>query len=309
MHPTLTQYPHISSYPALLLLGFIFGYWLAVVRARKAGIPRNHVDNLVLILLVAGLIGARFFARYFYMKTGFWSAFKVWEGTGLVFYGGFIFGILSVLAYTRLRRLNHAALLDCLAPSVALGLAFGRIGCFMGGCCWGDACLTQTQAQIVHEAGVRQQVQTFPSISSADFPLALTYPQKSDIYDQHRKLNLIDGNATRSLPVHPVQLYEAALAFLLAFGLHFWSKAKNLWPGQVSMALLAGYALIRFCTEYLRADNKPIYSGLTISQVISIVLLGLAAICWTLTLLRQRKLGKGKLPSTRAPDSLQPASS
>ena len=215
MKPALLLYPHISSYSALLLLGFVFGWWLARKRSRFYGIAPRHLDNIGLILPIAGLFGARLFARLFYAKLPLLEALKVWEGDGLVFYGGFLFGIGSVLLYGLLRRIDLRALVDCVAPSVALGLAFGRIGCFLAGCCWGDICADSQQLAGVRDSQTISRIQTLPAISPPHWPLAFRFPEKSDAFKQHARLGLLEPAATRSAPVHPVQLYEAALAAAL----------------------------------------------------------------------------------------------
>src|SRR5262245_4999476 len=134
MKPALLLYPHISAYPVLLLFGFFFGWLLARSRARFYGILLHALATIGLLLSFACLFGARFFARLFYAKLRFLEALKVWEGDGLVFYGGFLFGIGAVLLYGFVRKIRLLNLVDCVAPTVALGLAFGRIGCFMAGC-------------------------------------------------------------------------------------------------------------------------------------------------------------------------------
>src|SRR5688572_20687628 len=103
MKPALLLYPHISSYPVLLLLGFFFGWLLARARADRYGIFRREIDNISLLLPLAGLFGARLFARLFYAKLPPLEALKVWEGDGLVFYGGFLFGALAVILYGSFR--------------------------------------------------------------------------------------------------------------------------------------------------------------------------------------------------------------
>jgi phosphatidylglycerol---prolipoprotein diacylglyceryl transferase len=203
-------------------------------------------------------------------------------GGGLVFYGGLIFGLGCVLIYAVCARLALRPLFDVFAPSVALGLAIGRVGCFMAGCCWGDVCADAARLHL-HDPSLRAQIQTAPLLSSAVFPLAVTFPAEAGAYEQHRKLGFITADAARSLPVHPVQLYEAVLAALLAWSLHRLLRRQKR-AGQTSTALILGYAGIRFVTEYFRADNSPAYFGLTLSQVIS---LALAASVLLLALRRQ----------------------
>lgn len=273
MKPALLLSPHISSYPVLLLLGFFFGWLLARWRARFYGILPRHLDNISLLLPIAGLFGARFFARLFYAKLPWIEALKVWEGDGLVFYGGFIFGVAAVLLYGLARRVALVPLMDCLAPSVALGLAFGRVGCFLAGCCWGDICASDSEVAGVRDPQVQRQIQTIPLISSASWPLAVQFPARSDPYRQHARLGLAEGR-TRSMPVHPVQLYEVALAGALCVYLCARSKSARA-AGDAALALLFGYAVIRFGTEFLRADNKIYAFHLTFSQIVSIwILLG-----------------------------------
>jgi phosphatidylglycerol:prolipoprotein diacylglycerol transferase len=271
MKPALLTYPYISSYPVLMLLGFVFGWLLARRRARLYGIDPRHLDNISLLLPGAGLFGARFFARLFYAKVPLLEALKVWKGDGLVFYGGFLCAAAVVIGYAVLRRLSLRRLCDCLAPSVAVGLAFGRVGCFLAGCCWGDFCVADNALAGLDPAAVRQ-VHTIPAVSRPGWPLAVRFPPGSEPFKQQVKLGVIAESVERSLPVHPVQLYEAALAGVLAIWLHRKFRGGER-PGAASLALMAGYAVIRFATEYLRADNRPYALGLTISQMISVEIL------------------------------------
>jgi phosphatidylglycerol:prolipoprotein diacylglycerol transferase len=278
MKPALFLSPHIGAYPVMMLLGFLLGWLLVRLRSRAYGIQRNHLDNLALLLPFAGLFGARLFARLFYAKLPLFEALKVWEGDGLVFYGGFIFGVATVVIYGLVRKLNLISLMDCCAPGVALGLAFGRVGCFLAGCCFGDICLNPQEIARVEDPVVVQRIYTVPAISRAGWPFAVQFPQKSDAFKQHLKLGLVKETDTQSLPVHPVQLYEAVLAALLGLGIHLATKKPRL-PGSASLLLLLGYAFIRFGTEFLRADNKIYALHLTFSQLVSVyITLGCALV-------------------------------
>jgi phosphatidylglycerol:prolipoprotein diacylglycerol transferase len=276
-----------------MLLGFFFGWLLARKRAERYGIQRRDLDNIALILPIAGLFGARFFARLFYAKLPLVEALKVWEGDGLVFYGGFIFGVGAVLLYGAARRMGLIRLLDCLAPSAALGLAFGRVGCFLAGCCWGDLCATSGQLAAVNDATVLRQVQTIPAISQSSWPMAVRFPERSEPFRQHVKLGLVEKGEARSLPVHPVQLYEAMLAGALCVFLALRGIAHK--PGSIALMLLVGYAVIRFGTEYLRADNKIYGWGMTFSQVVSVyILIGSAALAALRELWMRRRTEAGR---------------
>jgi phosphatidylglycerol:prolipoprotein diacylglycerol transferase len=285
MHKLLLTEPRIGAYSAFLLLGLVAGYLLARFRARRAGIKGSHIDNVALLVAIFSLFGARFFSWLFYFPPGvsLWQALTDSSG-GMVFYGGLIFGILTVLIYARVAPVGLGNLMDVFAPGLALGLALGRVGCFMAGCCWGDLCVDRGELSKLPALSLGWQVQTAPLVSGKNFSLAVRFPPGAGAFEQHRELGLIGPEAKLSRPVHPVQLYEGALALAACVFLHCWFE-KRRWPGQVITLWILMYAVIRFGTEFFRADNSPSYFGLTLSQVISLVLGTVATL-----LLTSRKL-------------------
>jgi len=273
MHRILLSSPVIGTYSFCLLLGLIAGYLLARRNVRRLGMERRHLDNLTLLVAIMGLAGARIFSWLFYFPPGFtlWQA--LWQpGGGLVFYGGVVGGLLSAVVYCLVTGAQLRNMLDVLAAPLAVGLAFGRIGCFMAGCCWGDVCVDQTKVLSHVDAKVHYQIDTLPALSPAHFPLAVRFPVDCGALSQQIELGLLPPTATESLPVHPVQLYESALAFLLAIFLQRKFRSRT-WVGEVLCWFLGGYGVIRFAMEFLRADNPPDYFGLTLSQVISLICL------------------------------------
>jgi phosphatidylglycerol:prolipoprotein diacylglycerol transferase len=200
-------------------------------------------------------------------------------------------------------------MLDACAPALALGLALGRIGCFLGGCCWGDVCLAPGElSHLSHSAEPVSgwQLQTIPAISGPQFRLAVKFPPDTGPYLQHKELGLISADAPRSRPVHPVQLYEAALAFALCGVLHAAFKRRR-WKGQIACCSVIGYAVIRFATEFLRADNSPRYGGLTLSQAISIGLATGAVACYLFARARRRRAVGGTRASASGLESSRAA--
>jgi phosphatidylglycerol:prolipoprotein diacylglycerol transferase len=133
----------IHTYGVLVAIGFVVGLAVAARRARREGIDPERVTDLGVWLIVSGMLGGKLFHIIF-----FWNDFIYgWrtEGVrslreGFVFYGGFIAASLTAVAYARVKRLSFAKLADIFAPSVALGHAFGRMGCFFNGCCYGKPC-------------------------------------------------------------------------------------------------------------------------------------------------------------------------
>jgi phosphatidylglycerol:prolipoprotein diacylglycerol transferase len=133
----------IHTYGVLVAIGFMVGLAVAGRRARREGIPVEQIGDLGVWLIVAGMLGAKLFHIVF-----FWDDFIYgWHADGIrslregfVFYGGFVFATLAAVVYARLKKLPMMKLADVFAPSIALGHAFGRMGCFFNGCCYGKAC-------------------------------------------------------------------------------------------------------------------------------------------------------------------------
>lgn len=128
----------------MMALGFFFGLWTATRRARRANVSPEIVADVTLWLMFGSIIGARFVYVTTYWKQEYAgrdlsAIFAVWEG-GLVFYGGLIGAIVAGIIYLLWKKQPIWKIADILAPSVALGSVFGRIGCLMNGCCYGYKC-------------------------------------------------------------------------------------------------------------------------------------------------------------------------
>ena len=134
----------IHWYGIFVALGFLAGFWTAGRRAPRERITANLVYDLVPWLVVGGILGARSLYVFSYWQEEFagkpfTEIFMIQKG-GIVFYGGLIGAMLAALIFVRWKKLPLWKLADILAPSIALGYAFGRLGCLMNGCCYGRAC-------------------------------------------------------------------------------------------------------------------------------------------------------------------------
>jgi len=139
MHSTLLKIfgIPIRSYGFMMVIGFTLGLLRATRVAPKRGINPERVYDLALIVLLSGIIGARVVYILLNLQTeSFRDFFAVWNG-GLSFHGGVVFAVLAAYVYTRRMQLPYWKCADLLAPSVAIGYAFTRIGCFLNGCCYG----------------------------------------------------------------------------------------------------------------------------------------------------------------------------
>ncbi len=134
----------IYGYGLMLVLGFACGIWLARWRARRFGASRQAVATLGLLALLGGVLGAR--AAYVienwserFASAPFAEIFNITSG-GLIYHGGVALAVALILAYLGARRLSIRRYLDIITPSLMLGLAFGRMGCLLNGCCYGGRC-------------------------------------------------------------------------------------------------------------------------------------------------------------------------
>jgi len=137
MYPILIKFGDLTlhTYGVLLAIGFILAVVLAVKESRRIGIDPDLVLDFSFYMLIAALLGSRLF-----YVLGNWAEFeanpidviKFWRG-GLVFYGGLIFAFWIGIWFVRKHQLNFQKMADLVAPSIAIGQAFGRLGCFSAG--------------------------------------------------------------------------------------------------------------------------------------------------------------------------------
>lgn len=146
MHPIAFEFGSLTIhwYGVMVALAFLAGLWTATRRCSRDGLRPEAIADLGPWLIVAGLLGGRALYVISYWNESFagrpwWEVFMVWRG-GLVFYGGLIGAVLAAIVYVNWKKLPPMKVGDAMAPSIALGHVFGRIGCFMNGCCFGSSC-------------------------------------------------------------------------------------------------------------------------------------------------------------------------
>ena len=167
--------------------------------------------------------------------------------SGLVFYTGALAALGAMYAGCRLIRLSPWPLLDAVCLYLPLGHAFGRLGCFFGGCCFG---------------------------APTDAACGVRFPAGSPAFLQHKSQGLLPDGAVASLPVHPSQLYETAGNLVLFALLLLLARSRPLPPGRLTALYLAGYAALRFALEFWRGDAlRGVYFGLSASQYIALATL------------------------------------
>ena len=265
----------IRGYGLMVLCGVIAGVLLALHRAQQVGLAPDTILSLTFTLLLCGIVGGRLFYVIEYWNASFKSddwqttllaVLKFTEG-GLVVYGAFIGMAIGMLWFVWRHHLPALALADLIAPSLLAALAFGRLGCFLNGCCYGG---------------------------ETDVAWAVTFPQDSLPYMEQLERGhfgeaaLLDPaqRPARSLPVHPAQIYSAIDAALLCWLLWSYYPFRRR-DGEVAALMLTLHPISRFLLEIIRVDEPAVFgTDFSISQNISIVLFVLTLVGWAF-LLRQ----------------------
>lgn len=142
MHPELFKvgFLVVHTYGVLIAVGIFISVLWARNLAKKTGFPStNKVFDLLFVVVVSGFIGGRIFyvlQEWDHYREHFLEIFAIWEG-GLVYYGGVLGAIMGHFLYVRYLGLSYPAAADFVIPFIALTHAFGRVGCFFSGCCYG----------------------------------------------------------------------------------------------------------------------------------------------------------------------------
>ena len=240
---------HLKTYGACMATGFLL-CWMLIEKLSG----RKDLSNLLLSLMIGGVAGSRIAYVIEHWQSEFASnpaaVIRVDQG-GLMFYGGFILSFVIFFVWCFVKKERPLALADLLAAVIPLGHAFGRIGCFFYGCCYGR---------------------------DSDAWCAVTFPVGSPCWHEHgRKL----------VSVLPTQLFEAA-ALLMLFGalMLVWFKLgrggaeprRGPGDGLILGLYLCGYAVIRFGIEILRGDPRAAVGPFSISQTISIGMIALGSL-------------------------------
>lgn len=263
----------IHTYGVLLVVAFLVAIYVARRLAAREKVSGDQIVDLGVYVILGGLVGAKvlllfvdrdFYARQFgnILEEGGGSVggalspvlgqFGAVIGTlasmamsllqaGGVFYGGLIGGVLVGVWYLRRHSLPLWKTADITAPAIAVAHAFGRVGCFAAGCCYGiptDAAwgVTFTNSYAGTLVGV---------------PL--------------------------NIPLHPTQLYSA-IGNLAIFGLLLWMYPRKKFDGQIFWSYVTVYGAFRFVIEFWRGDPRGalLDGALSTSQFVAILMVTVA---------------------------------
>lgn len=272
MWPTLythrTEFGEIplNTYGLCMVLAFLAAALVAHRRLGRVGIDPDVMGGMVGVCIFGGVMGARLL--HFLMADGREAFFKNpliffdFSKGGLAFYGGFILAAVFGVLYGLSKKLHIWKFADVTVPTVMVGLAIGRIGCFFAGCCHGmEAAVPDGAAPFL----------AFHAETGGGAFYALGGPPFLGMMTDH-------GVGLNGAVVYPTQLFETLAAFTI-FGVASWFWHHRRFDGQTTAVVLMLYAIWRPINEALRGDaiRGTDWWGLTTSQFISIpvFLLGL----------------------------------
>ncbi len=212
----------IHAYGFMIAIAFLVGILVSMYYAKREGLKSEVVLDVTIYIILAGIAGARLLyviGQWGYYSKNFLEIFMVQRG-GLAFLGGFLMVLSVILLFAHMRRIPALKLFDVLAPGVALGYAFARIGCFLNGCCFG----TPTNSFL-------GMIFPFGSLAHVHYP----------------------GET-----IHPTQLYALFAMLAVFLILVFMWKSKK-FDGQIFFWWLILYSAYRFIVEFFRYCPADLY--------------------------------------------------
>ena len=241
------MYPFLTFNSSLLLSTYIFMMSMicsvsllwAVKRADQKGFSRHKTLDYSLVIMIFGLLGARLVHVVFEYPDYYFEnpldIFLLYQG-GFVFYGGFLSAFLGCFIVIKYRKDSPTVWMDFFTPIISLGYALGRIGCFLGGCCYGKP--------------------TYGEPFSV--PWAVTFST--------------GVAAPANIPLHPTQLYLSGSEFIIFALVLFVEKKKILPTGGLFYFWLLLHSVSRLTIEPFRGDFRgEVFLSLSLSSWISVV--------------------------------------
>lgn len=231
-------------------LGLIVGLYVVFRLSRQQGLDPDKMWNLGGIAIFSGIVGAKLLMilvdfDYYSQHPGEIFSLGTLQAGG-VFSGGLVFAILCCWWYLRVNRIPFLRAADVFAPGIAIGHAFGRVGCFAAGCCYGK---------------------------ETDVPWSVVFTNPNSQVDP----------GLLGVHLHPTQLYEMVVE-LINFAILYWLVKRKTFEGQVVGLYMILYGVARFFLEFLRGDpgRGEVFGIMTGTQLIAIGLVIAGGVLWML---------------------------
>jgi phosphatidylglycerol---prolipoprotein diacylglyceryl transferase len=232
-----------STFSILMMIAFITASYMLPKEFKRRGLEPAHSDTMILLGIIGTLIGAKVFfifeiwdqifvnvpgfdGRYLYPIThwygfpgqpGLWSS--LFSGGGLVFYGGLLVGFLFIYLYMKTKKLDYGSYLDSIAPSISIGYAIGRLGCFVSG----DGC--------------------YGFATDANIPFF--------VFEFH-------GAHPSGVPVWNTPVMEAIVAFGYFAYFHYWARFQKFRKFSITCQWFMIHGTARLLIEFLRVNKAVI---------------------------------------------------
>lgn len=269
----------VHWYGIMYLLAFL-SFWLLANRMARgrawSGWSVQEVGDFLFYGMLGVIVGGRLGYVFFYSLDSFLQdplfLFRIWEG-GMSFHGGLLGVIVAMAWYGRRTKRSFWQVADFVAPLAPVGLAFGRIGNFIGGELWG-----------------RLSDVSWAMIFPASLPASTIHPAKLQ--------QAWESGALDEFARHPSQLYQAGLEGLALFLLLLWYSAKPRPAAAVSGLFLAGYGVFRLVVEFFREPDEHLgflaMDWLTMGMALSLPMVIAGVIIMVLSYRKQAATAPGQ---------------
>jgi phosphatidylglycerol:prolipoprotein diacylglycerol transferase len=259
MHPKLFEIGGftIYTYGVMLALAFFVAIVIAYLKARKVGLQPMIIVDTGIVVLIGAVIGAKLFYVIGHLPEYLADPGRLVDviRAGGVFQGGLILAVVLSVAYLYWKKQPVWLVADVAAPSIAIGQAIGRIGCFSAGCCYGK------------------------EADPTKIPWAVNFPP--------------EAIAPSGVYRHPTQLYEMLLMVVIFVLLMLLWRVRK-FDGQVFWAYVILYSIARGgIVEWFRGDHTRLYFGLSGQQIISIFTLIVGVVIYVYLRRRARSTEAG----------------
>jgi phosphatidylglycerol---prolipoprotein diacylglyceryl transferase len=298
----------IYGFGLMLVLGCWLAIELAKFLAKRSGLNPEHFVNIGIIALLGGVVGARAshvfenWSSFFGPQgEGLWSAINIRSG-GLTYYGGVMLATPLCIWYGLRNDIPIRRGMDIIAPALMVGLAIGRVGCFLNGCCWGAVCdkpwaVTFPYGSPPYEAHVEEgRIPENPSELIIKNPLDPMRAHLATSEELRKNPRLAEiARTLRSEPVHPSQLYSTATALLVG-GILIAYYAHAPTPGRVFALMMMLEGVGRFTLETLRIEPAVAHFrgvAFSFSMVLGVVLVVAGIVLWFAFPMLHRRLHAG----------------
>ena len=308
----------VYGYGLMLVLGVFAAVELGRYLSNRLGLDGDAFVTIGLLALVSGVVGAR--ASHVLENLPDYTRGDVGVGQnllhmanlsegGLTFYGGFLLATPVILIYARIKRFPLRLGMDIVAPCLMLGLAFGRVGCLLNGCCWGQTVDPERVPWAVtfpydsppfqqeyHDGTIAVPPALTEEVTTKAGKVVAVLKDRQAVAKDASLVSL--AKRQRSLPVHPAQVYSSLNALLIGGAcLLFLTLRRSAGQGFALMLLL--YSVGRFTLETLRVEPAVPFFGipgtlawdLSFSMWTAFVTFAAGATLWAVFAWRYRPVG------------------